>query len=162
MDTISRENKSKLPIGGVIVGVADSSRFLEEAFRWTPGTGMRGLGALPTTLAFPASGALGVSGDGSIVVGWSYGDDGEEAFYWDQAGGIRTLNSELIARGLAASIAGWELTRATAISANGRVVVGFGSNAQGWVEAFRVKDEDRIPCPTCGRGIMTVSEHAIH
>ena len=31
-----------------------------------------------------------------------------------------------------------------------------------WVEAFRVKDEDRVPCPACGRGRMFVSDHAIH
>jgi DNA-directed RNA polymerase subunit RPC12/RpoP len=31
-----------------------------------------------------------------------------------------------------------------------------------WIEAFRVKDEDRVPCPTCGRGIMVIAEHSIH
>jgi hypothetical protein len=31
-----------------------------------------------------------------------------------------------------------------------------------WIEAFRVKDEDRVPCYACGNGVMTVSEHAIH
>ena len=31
-----------------------------------------------------------------------------------------------------------------------------------WTEAFRVKDEDHIPCATCGCGIMVLSEHSIH
>ena len=31
-----------------------------------------------------------------------------------------------------------------------------------WIEAFLVKVEDRVPCPTCGHGIMFVSQHAIH
>jgi hypothetical protein len=31
-----------------------------------------------------------------------------------------------------------------------------------WIEAYRVKDEDRVPCSACGRGRMLVSEHAIH
>jgi hypothetical protein len=31
-----------------------------------------------------------------------------------------------------------------------------------WIEAYRVKDEDRVPCRACGQGVMTVSEHAIH
>lgn len=31
-----------------------------------------------------------------------------------------------------------------------------------WVEAYRVRDEDRVPCPTCRQGVMVVSEHAIH
>jgi DNA-directed RNA polymerase subunit RPC12/RpoP len=31
-----------------------------------------------------------------------------------------------------------------------------------WIEAFGVKDENRVPCPTCRMGVMVVSEHAIH
>ena len=31
-----------------------------------------------------------------------------------------------------------------------------------WVEAFTAKDEDRVPCPACRRGVMVVSDHAIH
>jgi hypothetical protein len=31
-----------------------------------------------------------------------------------------------------------------------------------WVAAFTVTDEDRVPCRACGRGVMVVSEHALH
>jgi hypothetical protein len=31
-----------------------------------------------------------------------------------------------------------------------------------WIEAFQVRDEDRVPCCACGKGLMTVSDHAIH
>jgi hypothetical protein len=31
-----------------------------------------------------------------------------------------------------------------------------------WIEASSVKDEHRVPCPTCGHGTMVVSDHAIH
>jgi hypothetical protein len=31
-----------------------------------------------------------------------------------------------------------------------------------WIEAYRVKDEDCVPCRACGRGVMVVSDHAIH
>lgn len=31
-----------------------------------------------------------------------------------------------------------------------------------WIEAFRVKDEDHVPCHACGQGVMVVSEHSIH
>ena len=31
-----------------------------------------------------------------------------------------------------------------------------------WVDASSVKDEDRVPCSTCGQGIMVVSKHSIH
>lgn len=31
-----------------------------------------------------------------------------------------------------------------------------------WIEAFRVSDDDRVPCCVCKQGLMVVSEHAIH
>ena len=31
-----------------------------------------------------------------------------------------------------------------------------------WIDAFRVRNEDRVPCPTCRQGVMVVAEHAIH
>jgi hypothetical protein len=31
-----------------------------------------------------------------------------------------------------------------------------------WIQAFAVKDEDRVPCSACRQGVMVVSEHAIH
>jgi hypothetical protein len=31
-----------------------------------------------------------------------------------------------------------------------------------WIEAYRVKDEHRVPCCACGAGVMVVSDHAIH
>ena len=31
-----------------------------------------------------------------------------------------------------------------------------------WVDASSVKDEDRVPCRACGKGVMVVSQHALH
>jgi hypothetical protein len=31
-----------------------------------------------------------------------------------------------------------------------------------WIEAYRVTDEDRVPCPACRQGVMAVSDFAIH
>jgi hypothetical protein len=31
-----------------------------------------------------------------------------------------------------------------------------------WIEAYRVKDEDHVPCHACGHGVMAVTDHAIH
>lgn len=31
-----------------------------------------------------------------------------------------------------------------------------------WIEAFRVKDEDRVPCCACNKGIMRISQHSVH
>lgn len=49
-------------------------------------SGMVGLGDLPG--AAEDSRASRVSADGSVVVGYSYGAAGHEAFRWTQAGGI--------------------------------------------------------------------------
>jgi hypothetical protein len=31
-----------------------------------------------------------------------------------------------------------------------------------WIEAFRVRDDDHVPCRACGKGVMTVSEQSVH
>lgn len=40
--------------------------------------------------------------------------------------------------------------------------VGACCGSPDWMPAYRVRDEDRIPCCACGRGVMVTSEHAIH
>jgi probable HAF family extracellular repeat protein len=63
--------------GNAVVGVSKHSRDGPEfeAFLWTPALGMEGLGDFPGDdfVSF----AYGVSGDGSVVVGYSEGDFGE-------------------------------------------------------------------------------------
>jgi probable HAF family extracellular repeat protein len=74
-----------------------------------------------------ASVALGVSGDGSIVVGYGTSASGIEAFRWTQAGGIVSLGD--LPGGSVSSFA-------SGVSDDGSVVIGFGSSANGY-EAFR-------------------------
>ena len=31
-----------------------------------------------------------------------------------------------------------------------------------WIDAFSAREEDRIPCTSCGSGVMVISEHSIH
>ena len=31
-----------------------------------------------------------------------------------------------------------------------------------WIEAFAVRDEDRVPCAACRQGVMVVSEQSVH
>jgi hypothetical protein len=86
----------------IVIGVPNSDPsdlyFGEEAFRWTPATGMVPLGYLPGTTS---SRANGVSGDGKIVFG-SAGRSGEilspvgvgpTAFRWTEATGMVAINS---------------------------------------------------------------------
>lgn len=94
--------------GSVVVGVnyrlAQDFTLIQEAFRWKDGV-MTGLGDLPGGNF--ESYAEDVSADGSVVVGWSDGDDWWHAFRWEN--GVMT---DLGAR--------W----AKGVSGDGRVVVG--------------------------------------
>ena len=121
------------PDATVVVGKATSERGL-EAMRWTAAGGMKGLGDLPggdfSSIAFD------VSSDGKVVVGTATSASGAAAFVWDAEHGMRSLKDVLLAAGVGA-VASWTLTEATGISADGRVVVGNGTNAagrpEGWV-----------------------------
>jgi probable HAF family extracellular repeat protein len=128
--------------GSIIVGYSDTSLGLWEAFRWTQDGGMVGLGDLPggtfESLAF------GVSGDGSVVVGRGRTATGLSAFVWDPVNGIRELKTVLEALGI--DLTGWRLTAATAISTDGRAIVGYGTNPDGDVEGWIAM----IPEPATG------------
>jgi uncharacterized membrane protein len=77
----------------------------------------------------PSAEALGVSGDGTIVVGCG----GGEAVRWSGAGssGIAELLEQA-----GSSLGGWKLTAAHAASGDGQVIVGEGVNPQGHPEGW--------------------------
>jgi probable HAF family extracellular repeat protein len=120
--------------GSVVVGIGTSASGT-EAFRWTAAGGMVGLGDLPGGIF--RSQAAGVSADGSVVVGASLSASGAEAIRWTAAGGMRSLRDILVNDyGLETQLTGWTLTAATSCSANGRVIVGYGTNPAGQNEAW--------------------------
>jgi probable HAF family extracellular repeat protein len=127
--------------GAVVVGGAQNADWQERAFRWTASGGMQDLG----TLGGLASWAYGVSADGSVVVGQSVNG----AFRWTASGGMENLNTTY-----AMLTNGSWLHVASAISPDGRYIVGHGSNAAtGRWEAFlldtgfpRRGDVDRNGC----------------
>ena len=82
-----------------------------------------------------SSAANGVSSDGSVVVGRGESASGE-AFRWTQAGGMVNLKDFLITNGVS-GLTGWRLNQATAISADGMTIVGYGTNPSGFIEAWR-------------------------
>lgn len=85
------------------------------AFRWTQAGGMVNLGQLPG--GTDGSFALGVSADGSVVVGHSStGSDTGEAFRWTQGSGMVGLGN----------LPGENYSYAYAASADGSVIVGQG------------------------------------
>ncbi len=118
--------------GSVIVGKGESASG-GEAFRWTESGGMVGLGDLPG--GYFSSNALDVSADGSVVVGVSYSTFGDEAFLWTELDGMQNLRDLLVAAGVS-GLDGWILRSATAISADGRTIVGYGLNPFGQTEAW--------------------------
>lgn len=112
------------PDGSTIVG-RGASALGTEAFRWTVAEGMVGLGDLPG--GGYSSEAWGVSADGSIVVGKAWSARGGEAFIWDAASGMRSLQDMLV-NDAGLDLAGWTLTETRAISDDGRVIVGVGTD----------------------------------
>jgi hypothetical protein len=62
---------------------------------------------------------------------------GSEAFIWDPTNGMRNLRDVLVNDfGLGAALAGWTLTDARGLSADGTTIVGFGLNPSGHIEAW--------------------------
>ena len=125
-----------------------------QAFRWMAGTGMVGLGHLPG--GYFDTDALGVSADGSVVVGTSYTASGRKAFIWDTCSGVRSLRNVLVNLGL--DLTSWTLTSAEGVSADGATIVGFASNPDGNQEAWIATiphqsdaDGDGVPdgCDNC-------------
>jgi probable HAF family extracellular repeat protein len=120
--------------GTVVVGYGNSESG-NEAFRWTQASGMIGLGDLPGGMF--GSYANDVSANGSAVVGYGTTDDGTEAFVWDATRGMRNLHDVLINQhGLGGKLHGWHLNAANGVSADGQVIVGYGTNPDGYTEAW--------------------------
>jgi probable HAF family extracellular repeat protein len=145
--------------GSVVVGYSNGGNGfngnLIEAFRWTQAGGMVGLGVLSGGIA---SYANGVSADGSVVVGYSATDPftGAEAFIWNSAQGMRSLQ-QVLTNDYGLDLTGWSLNRANAISADGLTVVGFGTNpsgvSEGWLARLNPQNNPSVPEPSSILGL---------
>ncbi len=119
--------------GKVIVGMSEGSNGY-QAIRWSQEMGTQGLNSLP---GWSESHARGISANEKIIVGNAYNAlTGSQAFIYTDNFGMKDLQLELQIQ-LNVDLTGWKLTKATAISANGMVVVGEGVNPQGKTEAWR-------------------------
>jgi probable HAF family extracellular repeat protein len=132
------------PDGTYVVGRLTTATG-DQAFIWTEGGGMVLLGDLAG--GDLSSGAYGVSENGSIVVGYASSAAGKEAFIWDADHGIRKLMDALIDDGLGEQLQGWTLNRATAISADGVTIVGWGTDPSGNYEAWMATMPENGPVP---------------
>jgi hypothetical protein len=69
------------------------------------------------------------------VLGRSINDLGWSAFFWDQENGMRDLQ-QLLTSQYGLDLAGWHLTEANGISADGLTIVGTGISPSGDQEAW--------------------------
>lgn len=112
----------------VVVGVANS-----HGFRWTVAGGREDLGDLPGGPSQSLAAALDAGG--IRVVGWGSTGAGHEAMQWDATHGMRRVIDVLATYGVTLPV-GWTLREVTAISSNGRFLVGTGDHL-GHTEAWR-------------------------
>jgi probable HAF family extracellular repeat protein len=124
--------------GSTIVGLGVTG-FSIDAFRWTSASGVVSLG---DGLASAAS------GDGSLVVG----DSIERASIWDAQNNRRPIVQVLTDLGL--DLTGWTLSEAWAITDDGRVIAGDGTNPDGqpesWIAVLSDPPADPSTLPALG------------
>jgi probable HAF family extracellular repeat protein len=118
--------------GSVVVGNSTiAGNAIVHGFRWNGGA-MADLGTLGGTNSY----ANAVSADGTVVVGSSdiAGNPAGSAFRWTASTGMKSIQGLLTGAGV--SMSGWSLTSATAVSADGSVIVGSGTDPSGNTEAW--------------------------
>jgi len=137
--------------GSVVVGRV-SAPDGGEAFRWVIGQSFTPLGDLPGGVPYPISRAFDVSPDGRTVVGQGTTATGEEAFRWTPETGMRSLGD--LSGGDTAS-------RAHGVSADGTVIVGYGSGIDNHPQAVRWTNQSGMV--TLGRpfGVLQSQANAV-
>jgi uncharacterized membrane protein len=145
-----------LVIVGQLVSQTAVDPALAHAYRWTQAGGYQ----LLTDDSVLNSLANATDGDGSTIVGDL---NFSEAFIWDQANGARGLQQLLTDELGVGNLAGWSLTTARGISADGKTIVGQGRNPRGATEAWIVTlPDDPTPSPvplpaSVGPGIVALT-----
>jgi probable HAF family extracellular repeat protein len=112
--------------GRVVIGSNRSTR----AIRWTQEDGW-------TAIGHPELYAGALSADGSTIVGLDGSGSVSEAFFWNPSSGVVNLQDYLLANGVV-EVEEWTLKSAIDVSADGRTILGAGTNPLGQTEAWVV------------------------
>lgn len=120
--------------GEAVVGRSASPTMAMEAFRWSNGTGMVGLGGPAGWIGHNIqSSALDVSADGAVVVGNVVeftANPVERAIIWDAIHGTRLLSDALV-NDYGLDLTGWTLESAIGVSDDGLTIAGSGVGPDG-------------------------------
>jgi probable HAF family extracellular repeat protein len=151
----------------VVVGYLSEVQYVQVPAYWSEATGWVAIPDLDggNTITFGPVYARAVSADGSIIVGRGVDESGPEPFIWDAIHGTRNLTSVLRDEyALADALAGWNLTQANGISADGRIITGSGRNPLGvpeyWI-AYLGSDIDPIDGDFNTDGIVDASDYVV-
>ena len=147
---VGRGASTRLPEITTIPIFGDPS-LMTEAFCWTQSSGLVGLGIRP---GGDFSIANDVSADGSVVVGIGSGNSQHTALVWTSVNGWENIADLLSQSGI--DLDGWKLEEATGISANGTIVVGYGTNPDGNTEAWRADLTGLVGVPEPSTGLLAV------
>ncbi len=127
------------PDGSVIVGGGQRcSGYSGVYWKWNPATSVYDM---TQTLNLPGgtagSSLYGVSADGLWATGYGMSAGQYVAILWDaQAQMMRNLQDVLLADGLGAALQGWSLSMASAITPDGKTIIGYGIDPSGQTEAW--------------------------
>lgn len=117
--------------GRVVVGrshASNGSGSEESAFRWTLATGMVRLP--PMNAGTQIGEALDSTADGAVVIGWMADGGSGRAFIWDCMHGTRDLRT-VLQGDYGVDLSNWSLYAATAITPDGKTIVGRGNRGLG-------------------------------
>ncbi len=135
--------------GTVIVGYSSDASNATQPFRWTQSGGIVGLGLIGGGGTTHYGYANATNADGSIVVGSSSNATNVyEAFRWTQATGIQSLN--VLLKNVGVNLGGWTLNSANAITPDGQIIVGYGTDSTHHSEAYLVRYSDGNAGPIGG------------
>lgn len=123
--------------GSVVVGTSQIAPTDWRAFRWSAVEGMIALDELPGGV--DEGMAADISADGRLIVGSGFGNEDHRmrsAIIWDESRVPRRVADVLRENGVREELKGWILLQATAISSDGRFVIGNGLNPARQSEAW--------------------------